>query len=114
MVIKKENMPKEARSAWRGGEGAPEITYLCPEGKPCNWRFMALVDFKPGESIGEHVHSGETELYYIIEGEATVIDNGEPVRVTAGDSIVTGNGACHSIKNTGMGNLSMLAVVVND
>lgn len=114
MVIKKECMPREARSAWRGGEGAPEVTYLCPEGKPSNWRFMALVDFKPGESIGEHVHSGETELYYIIEGEATVIDNGTPVKVTAGDSIVTGNGACHSIKNTGAGNLSMLAVVVND
>ncbi|MGI6150916.1 MAG: cupin domain-containing protein [Christensenellales bacterium] len=114
MVIKKESMPKEARTAWRGGEGAPEVTHLCPEGKPANWRFMALVDFKPGESIGEHEHSGETELYYIIKGEATVIDDGVPVKVTAGDAIVTGNGGRHSIKNTGMENLTMLAVVVND
>ncbi|MGI6192672.1 MAG: cupin domain-containing protein [Christensenellales bacterium] len=114
MVIKKENMPKEARSAWRGGEGAPVITHLCPENKPANWRFMALVDFKPGESIGEHAHNGETELYYILKGEATVIDNGVPVKVYAGDAIVTGNGASHSIQNTGAEDLSMLAVIVND
>ncbi len=114
MIIKKENMPMEDRKAWRGGEGAPQITHLCPEGKPSNWRFMARVDFKPGESIGEHVHSGETELYYIIEGEATVIDNGESVKVPAGDSIVTGNGAGHSIINTGSGRMTMLAIVVND
>lgn len=114
MIIKKENMPREERSAWRGGEGAPVITHLCPEGRPANWRFMALVDFKPGESIGEHAHSGEHELYYILKGEATVIDNGEPVIVRAGDAIVTGNGASHSIKNTGTEELSMLAIVVND
>jgi len=114
MVVKKEQMTHEVRNAWRGGEGAPEITHLCPEKKPEGWRFMSVVDFLPGESIGDHVHSGETELYYVLEGEGTVIDNGVPVMVTAGDALITGNGAGHSIKNTGKDKLSILAIVVND
>ena len=114
MVFKKADMPTEHRSAWRGGEGAPKITYICPGCKPDHWRFVGLMEFAPGESIGDHVHQGETELYYIVEGEGTVTENGEPVVVTAGDSVLTGNGAGHSIKNTGAGKLSVLAVIVND
>ena len=90
------------------------ITHLLADHRPANWRFAALADFKPGESIGEHFHKGEHELYYILKGEATVTDNGVPVKVTAGDAILTGNGAGHSIQNTGEGELSLLAIVIND
>ena len=44
----------------------------------------------------------------------TVWDNGTPVEVTAGDAIWTGNGASHSIKNTGSTVMRMLAIVITE
>ena len=113
MIVKKADMTVQPRLAWRGGEGAP-VCYHLEKDVPAAWRFSSLVEFKPGESIGEHAHTGETELYYIIEGTATVWDNGTPVEVTAGDAIWTGNGASHSIKNTGSTVMRMLAIVITE
>ena len=72
----------------RGGDGAIGCRHLAPQGNPPKWRFAAVLEFDPGDSIGEHVHSGETELYYIMEGTGTVWDNGAPVEVGPGDAIL--------------------------
>ncbi|MBC8570158.1 cupin domain-containing protein [Zongyangia hominis] len=114
MVVKKADMKVEKRSAWRGGDGAIECRHLAPQGNPAKWRFAAELTFAPGDSIGEHAHSGETELYYVMEGEGTVMDNGQPVQVGPGDAVFTGGGASHSIKNTGDGILRLLALVVEE
>lgn len=112
MVVKKADMRLETRTAWRGGDGAVECRHLAPQGNPSKWRFVSVLDFDPGDSIGEHVHSGETELYYILEGEGTVWDDGKAVPVGPGDAVFTGGGASHSIKNTGNAVMRMLAIVI--
>ena len=114
MVVKAAEMKMETRSAWRGGDGTIDCRHLAPQGNPPKWRFAAVLEFDPGDSIGGHVHSGETELYYIMEGTGTVWDNGAPVEVGPGDAIFTGGGAAHSIKNTGEGVMRLLALVVQE
>ena len=73
---------------------------------------FAEITLNPGCSIGYHSHDSETEYYFILSGTGTVNDDGKEVQVKHGDSIVTGNGASHSIKNTGSVPLVFIAVIV--
>ena len=66
----------------------------------------------PGCSVGNHEHLTETEYYIILSGKGTVNDNGEEKPIKAGDVMITGNGASHSISNTGDAPLVFHAVIV--
>lgn len=112
MVRKANEMETEVRHEMRGGKGdvaflhafrADEMTASC--------RICATLVLEPGCSIGDHAHNGEDEVYYIISGTGRVYDNGEWKTVTAGDAVLTGNGASHSIENIGDESLKIFAVV---
>ena len=96
----------------RGGEGKAEILHLVNCENEKNIRLLAEVTLQPGCSIGNHSHDSETEYYLILSGNGVVNDNGVDVQIKAGDSIITGNGASHSISNTGDVPLVFHAVIV--
>jgi mannose-6-phosphate isomerase-like protein (cupin superfamily) len=112
MVIHRNEMKTEDKEKMRDGEGITHFTYLLDAGKEKNARMFAEITLKPGSSIGYHQHDSETEYYFILSGNGTVNDNGKEVQVKEGDSIITGNGASHSIKNTGAAPLVFHAVIV--
>ena len=112
MVIHRNQMKSEVKEKMRDGEGSVEITYLVDAEKEKNTRLLAEVTLKPGCSIGYHEHINETEYYFIISGTGTVNDDGKEVTVKAGDAIITGNGASHSIKNSGTEDLVFHAVII--
>lgn len=113
MIQRAGNMDLEVREQMKGGKGAVEVTHLLRQiqlkGK-C--RFFGSMLIKPGCSIGLHRHENEEEIYYIIKGEGTAEDNGIKQPVKAGDVILTGNGASHSIENTGSIDLEVLGVIL--
>ncbi len=92
MVLHKDQLKTEVRVGMRGGPGQAVMTNLCHE-LPKNCRVASVIHLEPGHGIGYHEHHGETELYYILTGSGVVNDNGAPVQVSAGDSIITGGGA---------------------
>ena len=53
----------------------------------------------PGHSIGYHRHVGDNEAYYILSGNGLYNDNGTPVRVYPGDTMICNEGECHGILN---------------
>ena len=112
MVIRRNEMKVEEKERLRDGEGSVQLTYLLDAGTEKNARMFAEVTLKPGCSIGYHQHNSETEYYFILSGSGTVNDDGKEVQVKQGDSIITGNGASHSIKNTGAVPLVFHAVIV--
>jgi mannose-6-phosphate isomerase-like protein (cupin superfamily) len=59
---------------------------------------MAL---KPGEEIGEEVHTGTDQFFRIEKGEGEVRINGEPTKIKDGDAVLVPAGARHNIVNTG-------------
>lgn len=75
-------------------------------------RLFALNTIKPGCSIGDHPHIGETEIYYITTGEGVYSDNGTPVHVKAGDICIAADGQHHAIENTGKNDLVFIALIV--
>ncbi len=113
MIKRANEMVKEIKEQMRGGKGSVEILHIFKQeelkGKA---RLCARITIAPGSSIGLHQHDNEEEIFYIINGKGLVNDNGSISEVGAGDSIITGNGASHSIENTGDGPLEMMAVIL--
>lgn len=113
-MIKKKNLQEiEIRKNMRGGAG--EITvrhYLKPEEIKARTRLCAELILPPGASIGPHDHVDEDEIYLIQKGQGLMTDGGKEFPVAAGDAILTGQGASHSIQNTGAGDLVVTAVII--
>jgi len=105
-------MKVEDKERMRDGEGAVHFTYLLDGSTQKNARMFAELTLNPGSSIGYHRHDSETEYYFILSGTGIVNDDGKEVEVKQGDSVITGNGASHSIKNTGSVPLVFHAVIV--
>ena len=112
MVIHRNEMKTENREKMRDGEGSVHFTYLVDAEKEKHTRMLAEVTLNPGCSIGYHEHGNETEYYFILSGTGIVNDGGKEVTVKAGDSVITGNGASHGIKNSGKDPLIFHAVII--
>ena len=103
----------EKRNAMRGGTGEVTVRhYLKPEEIKARTRLCAELVLSPGASIGVHDHVDEDEIYIIQKGQGIMTDGGKEIAVEAGDAVLTGQGASHSIKNTGAGDLVVTAVII--
>lgn len=115
MIRKKEAMKEETRESMRGGSGVTHLHHLfSPEELGANSRLCARVALPPGASIGSHDHTGEREIYYILQGIALFIENGTEHRLHAGDATITGGGGVHSITNAGDVTLEFMAFIIMD
>jgi len=113
-VVKKANeMVKEIKEQMREGKGRIEIFHIYKQDElKGRARLCAKLVINPGCSIGLHEHVNEEEIFYIIKGKGNVNDNGMEREVLEGDAVLTGGGAVHSIENTGVEPLEMLAVIL--
>ena len=114
MIHKASECKSEIREAMRGGDKSVKITHFFDEKNELMspTRLCAMLELEPGASIGFHEHDKEEEMFVVLSGKALIDDNGQEVEVTVGDTILTGNGAGHSVKSLGPDTLKMLAVIV--
>ena len=113
MIKKGNEMAVLAENGAEGGVGTLEL--IKPSDyfeKPESLSFFALATLKPGASVGYHVHTGETEMYYVLSGEGEYDDNGVIVPVKAGDVTFCKNGEGHGITNTGDVDLVFNAMII--
>lgn len=113
MIRNASEMQSEVRSKMRGGDGDIEITHIFTQeeiGGKC--RLHAKITIPVGGSIGLHEHSGEAEVYYILQGKAQVMDAGVTRELSAGDAVLTGGGNSHSIRNSGDHPLTIIATII--
>ena len=54
---------------------------------------------QPHSTIGYHLHEGNEEIYYIMEGEGIMTVDGEEKTVAPGDAIITHSGSKHGLVN---------------
>lgn len=98
----------------RGGNGETEMRKILlgadeMYGKGRMFNHMVLA---PGNSIGEHAHSGDNEIFYFIKGIGEYNDNGKTVTVSAGDTVICNDGETHSLKNNGSEPLEFIALIL--
>ena len=112
MVRKKNERTSEIKENMRGGTGRVKLeAYFSKEEMNANCRLCSQITVSPGASIGSHEHLKEEEIFIILRGTGVITDDGREYTVTAGDSILTGNGGTHSIRNDGDEDLEMVAVI---
>ncbi|MBR3234178.1 MAG: cupin domain-containing protein [Atopobiaceae bacterium] len=113
MLRKKDDQVIEYRCI-RGGNGETEMHKICESeeelyGKGRLFNHMILA---PGNSIGEHEHEGDNEIFYFLKGTGEYNDNGTAVQVGPGDTTVCNNGEKHGLKNTGDEPLEFIALIL--
>ena len=113
MMTRKDEMKLEVREHMRGGNGAAQLTGLSKE-LPGKMRLFSTIRLTPGSSIGYHVHEGETEMFYFLQGKGRVQDDEQFFDVSAGDSMATFSGHGHGVENTGDEDLLFVAAIVLD
>lgn len=84
-----------------GGKGTAIVHHIVPaEDLYGHGRMYAKVQLPPGASVGWHKHVGETEPYFILEGQGIFIDDdGSRNPVGPGDVCTIVPGQSHSIEN---------------
>ena len=113
MIRKAAECKKEYRENMRGGNGTVEITnFASPAELNDKGRLFANITLKPGCGIGFHVHEKDSELFYLMKGEALYNDNGVESLVRAGDVMLCPAGTGHAITNNGEEDVELCAVIV--
>lgn len=87
---------------------------ISDENAPSSLRTYARASLDPGAEVSFHVHTGESECYYILSGNGEYDDDGQKVSVTAGDVTFTPDGHGHGIKNVGSDTLEFMALIIRD
>lgn len=115
MIKHSSQMEDKVIHNMRGGEGDALQHLILSDGDMARHaRLFATMVLKEGCSIGEHAHNDETEYYYILSGTGTVTEADGEKQVKAGDLVITGGGASHSIRNNGKEDLVFLAIIILD
>ena len=115
MIVKNNSKQHEIKQNMRGGKGDIKITHITDQevlGKHC--RLFAQITVKPGDSIGDHQHVGEQEIFYFIQGSGIAIDNGRQSDIGPGDVMVTPDQGSHSVINTGDQDLVFIALILKE
>ena len=113
MIVKATDCKADARDNMKGGDGTVYVTeFVSPELLNEKGRLFGNIHLDPGASIGYHVLVGESELFYVIKGEAVYNDNGTEYPLCAGDTAIVTAGNGHSIANRGDEPVDLIALIV--
>ncbi|OQA15208.1 MAG: HTH-type transcriptional regulator PuuR [Firmicutes bacterium ADurb.Bin356] len=110
MIRYSSKMAEEIVENMRGGKGKIGMTPLF-ETKIPHLRLLSKITLEPGSSIGSHQHHDEAEVYFVLEGEAAVLDNGEEYILKPGDAHLCSSGGEHALLNKSASLTRILAII---
>ena len=106
MIIDFDHLEETVIPHFRGGEKETRSRMYTDE----NNKIMRG-KLEPGASIGLHVHEGNSEIIYILDGRGKVIDDGSAKELSAGMCHYCPMGHEHSLINDSDEDLIFFAVV---
>jgi len=113
MIRRKEECNVDLREAMRGGPGTVKVTGLASKEELLNHgRLYAEMVLEPNCGVGYHEHSGETEIFYLIEGTVMYNDNGKEIELYAGDVMICEDGSGHAITNKSDTTARLMALII--
>lgn len=75
---------------------------------------FVCITLEPHSSMGIHRHDGDCEGYYFTKGNATYIDDGKEVQVSAGDFTMVRSGHSHGVRNDSDTIVSFIALILEE
>lgn len=113
MIVRAADIEIEDQENARGGNGKlSRMMYKKASEYGGQIMAMAVMDLEPGTDIGYHIHENDMEMYLMLDGMATVSDNGTISNIVSGDLFITEKGEGHSLRNSTDKNLTFLALVL--
>jgi mannose-6-phosphate isomerase-like protein (cupin superfamily) len=115
MIIPRAEHPAKRVVDCHHGQGVLWCTELLADYKKAGSGFKYLHDnvLDPGASIGEHVHTGDEEIYVILTGRGQMKIDGVVRDVGPGDVCLTRGGHRHDLTNGLEGPMHFLVVCAN-
>ena len=114
MTKKSERQPIKAENVAGGAGYILKEELIKGEQLGAYCKMFNEVTLKPGCEIGYHEHHGESETYYILQGQGEYNDNGTYRSVKSGDITFTPDNHGHGLKNTGDTDLVFMALIIFD
>ena len=97
-------------------DGVGEITVRSllngPEEMSKKGRVFAHTTVYPGSALGFHIHTGDSETYYILSGRGRYSDNGTITEVGPGDVTYCAPGDGHGIECISDEPVEMIALIL--
>ena len=113
MIHRKSEMNAELKSNVRGGNGTLENRHIIePDAMFGSATLFSEFFFDAGDSIGVHPHDNDAEVYYMLEGQLTLIEDGVETVLNEGDASYAHSGTAHAIENRSDKPARMLAVIL--
>lgn len=113
-MIRRKNEQAVEMKCIRNGNGEAEMhkllngeSELYGKGRMFNRMILA-----PGVSIGEHQHTGDNEIFYILSGTPEYNDNGTIVTLQPGDVAICNDGETHNIANKTDSPVEFIALIL--
>lgn len=114
-MIRKSNEKETVRKpAPFGGSGEITVRSLLngPEEMSHKGRVFGHTTVWPGGQIGYHVHTGDSETYYILSGHGLYNDNGTEQEIGPGDVAYCAPGEGHGLRCLGDEPVEMIALIL--
>lgn len=113
MIRRKGKFRVEQIQHLKGGKGYVEvINFFEPEDFHGKGRLYGMSVIEPGNSIGYHQHLGDQEAYFILEGKALYVQEGEETTLFPGDLALCSTGEHHSIESLGPEDLKYIMLIL--
>jgi mannose-6-phosphate isomerase-like protein (cupin superfamily) len=102
LIVNEKDMTIEKISA-HGGTGVMNIRFAFKKyqyygnNNDSAWNCFAIAELPAGATAGYHKHKDTDEIFYILEGNATITIDGRSRKIKKGDIVLTRKGSSHGI-----------------
>ena len=101
-------------NAMFGGQGAVQYRRaVSPSLYVGPWAYTDHLLLPPGTTVGEQIHRGVAEVYFVMSGSGTVTVGSETAAIKEGDAIPVQLNEKHTLQNAGTAPLELLIVGVS-
>ncbi len=109
-----ETVAGEQSEAYHGGSGPFFRRTLLEDVPGSAIKYCRDITVPPGTVIGDHLHVGDEELYFIVSGTGIMVVDGEERVVGPGSAILTPSGSSHGIRNESIRDLRLFVVCTQE
>jgi mannose-6-phosphate isomerase-like protein (cupin superfamily) len=92
-----------------GGHRVGNVEFLARTADTPRFTF-GIIEIAAGRELDAHVHSGEDDAFYILEGEMTFVFGDEAVVASPGAFVLVPPGVEHGFRNNGADPVRMLNI----
>lgn len=110
MIHRKREIESVTLNNCHNGEGALECFKMLQSGDSEKFSLFHFDILPQGTSIGEHPHTNNEEIYYLVSGKCQLIYDGQIIEMEPGDFSLVTKGHSHGLINTGKEDAKLIVV----